>query len=223
MAFPLSRYTWFPLIRFFIKKTVGVENIPTKGPYIIACKHLASLDGVFIGVTIIPIINQKIHFVANVAKWGWFWEKVIAERWHGCIPYYRENPKVCLEIALDYLKKGEIVGIFPEGFIQDRQANQYRAKTGAARLALWAHVPILPVGLVHDVNVRSDLPELHRRRKAIKNILLNPHSMEIHIGQPFELKEYYGQEITKELLVATTDKVMDKIDALTRINIRSEQ
>jgi len=218
MVYPIARYTLLPFIRFFIKKTVGFENIPIKGPYIIACKHMGPLDGAFIGAVIIPKINQKIHFVSRVAEWGWFWEKVVAEWWAGNIPFYKENPRICLEIALDYLKKGEIVGIFPEGIVQEYDSHKYRAKTGVARLAIWARVPILPIGLVHDVTIRHDLPKLHRKRQVIKNILLNPHSLEIHIGQPFEVKEYYNKEITRDLLKEVTNVIMDRIDALTRIN-----
>lgn len=221
MVYPISRYILFPVIHFFIKKTVGIENIPKAGPFIIACKHLASLDGMFLGVEIIPRINRKVHFVANVAKWGWFWEKVVAEKWHGCIPYYKENPKICLDIAIDFLRKGEVVGIFPEGFLQDRGDNQHKAKTGTARMAISAQVPIVPVGLMHDISVRSDLPVLARRRQTIKNIFLNPHSLEIHIGQPFEIKEYYNKEINKEMLVEATNKIMDRIEKLTKVNYKN--
>jgi len=218
MVYPIARYTLLPFIRFFIKKTVGFENISSRGPYIIACKHMGPLDGTFIAAVIIPKINRKIRFVSNIAKWGWFWEKVVAEWWAGNIPFYQENPRICLEIALDYLKKGEVIGIFPEGVVQDYDPQKYRAKTGTARLALWAKVPILPVGLVHDVTIRYSLPKLHRRRQVIKNILLNPHSLEIHIGKTFELSEYYDKEITKELLKETTNVIMDRIDSLTYIN-----
>jgi 1-acyl-sn-glycerol-3-phosphate acyltransferase len=221
MVYPISRYTWFPVMRFFIKKTIGLENLPKSGPYIIACKHLASLDGVFLGAKIIPIINSKIHFVANVARWGWFWEKIVAEKWHGCIQYYKENPKMCLDIAIDFLKKGEIVGIFPEGVLQDRGDNQYKAKTGTARMAILAQVPIVPVGLIHDISVRSDLSVLAQRLQAIKNIFLNPHSLEIHIGQPFEIKEYYDKEVKKEMLIEATNKIMNRIEELTNINYKN--
>jgi len=221
MVYPISRYIWFPVIRFFVKKIIGLENLPKSGPYIIACKHLGSLDGVFLGVEIMPKINRKIHFVANVAKWGWFWEKVVAEKWHGCIPYYKENPKICLDIAVDYLKKGEIVGIFPEGFLQDRGDNQYKVKTGTARMAILAQVPIVPVGLMHDISVRSELPVLAQRLQAIKNIFLNPHSFEIHIGQPFEISEYHNKEMNRELLTEATNKIMSKIEVLTKITYKN--
>lgn len=218
MVYPIAKLTLLPFIRFFIKKVVGLEHVPQQGPYILACKHVGPLDGVFIAAVVIPRINQKIYFVSNIAKWGWFWEKVVSEWWAGNIPFYKDNPRLCLDIALNYLKEGKVIGIFPEGIVQEYDPDKYRAKTGTARLALWARAPIVPVGLVHDITVRSDLLKLQRRRQVIKNILLNPHSLEIHIGRPFELKEYYGREMTRELLDETTNRIMDSIDALTRIN-----
>jgi len=218
MVYPIARHTLLPFIRFFIKKAVGLENIPMKGPYILACKHLGPLDGPFIGAVIIPKIDQKIYFFANYAKWGWFWEKVVCERWAGNIPFFEDNPKLCIDMALDHLQKGHIVGIFPEGVVQDYDPRQRRAKTGTARLAIWAKVPIIPVGLVHDISIRHDLPKIQRRRQVIKNFLLNPHSLEIHIGRPFQLQEYYDKPIEKESLVEATNKIMDKIDSLTNIN-----
>ncbi len=217
MVYPVTKKTLFVFCRFFIKKTIGIEHIPTQGPYLIACKHMGPLDGLFIAAEVIPKINQKIYFVANIAKWGWFWEKVIAERWAGSIPFYHDNPKICLDIAQDYLKKGRVVGIFPEGVLQEYDPKKNRAKTGIARLALWSHVPIVPIGLVHDITVRPDLPKYIRRRQAMKNLLLNPHSLEIHIGKPFELTDFYHQEIDKELLYEATHYIMQRINKLTNI------
>ncbi|MBU0597731.1 1-acyl-sn-glycerol-3-phosphate acyltransferase [Patescibacteria group bacterium] len=219
-VYPLSRNLLFRMVRFFVKKTVGVENIPDKGPYLVACKHMGAIDGLFIASVIIPKINQKIHFITNISKWGWFWEEIVAKRWGGCIPFEKDNPRMCLDIALDYLKKGKVVGIFPEGILQDYDEKKHRAKTGVARLAIWTRVPILPIGLVNDITVRHDLPRLYRRRQMIKNTLLNPHTMEIHIGEPFELNEYYDVEIDHDKLVEATNKVMDKIEKITQINYK---
>jgi 1-acyl-sn-glycerol-3-phosphate acyltransferase len=221
MVYPIARLTLLPLIRFFIKKTVGLENLPTKGPYIVACKHVATLDGAFIASVIIPYLNQKVHFITNIAKWGWYWEKIVAEQWAGNIPFDPRNPRLCLELAYDYLQRGKIVGIFPEGVIEEYDPTKRRAKTGAARLAIKARVSIIPIGLKHDISVPSDLAGhtiILRRRQAIKNVLLNPHSMEINIGEPFELKKYYNKDITGELLRQATDEVMDKIDDLSHIS-----
>jgi len=214
MVYPIARHTLFPFIRFFIKKTVGIENTPPQGPYIIACKHYASLDGVFIASVLIPYLNQKIYYVANVAQWGWFWEKVVSEQWSGCIPFYKDNPKICLDIADDYIKRGRIVGIFPEGMIELKQ-KQKKAKTGTARLALWNKVPILPIGLRHNIPIEQK-DEMHKRRNTIKHILQNPHSLEIHVGEPFELTEFYDKEISRQVLDTAMERVMQKIEGLAQ-------
>lgn len=218
MVYPITNKTLFALCRFFVKKTIGLEYIPMQGPYLIACKHIGPLDGLLIASKVIPKIKQKIYFITSIAQWGWFWEKIVSERWAGSIPFDHDNPKTCLEIARGYLKKGKVVGIFPEGVLQEYDPKKHRAKTGVARLALWNHVPIIPIGLVHDVTVRPDLPKYVRRRQAMKNLLVNPHSLEIHIGKPFELTDFYKQEVDRELLHEATQFVMDRINTLTNIH-----
>ena len=223
MIYPITRYTLFPFVRFFIKKTEGLENLPTSGPFIIACKHLGPFDGIFIAAVIIPYLKRKISFVANIAQWGWLWEKVVGEWWSNSIPFYKDNPRLCLEIAEEYLRQGKIVGIFPEGIIQDYLANKSgnRVKTGVVRLALKSKVSVVPVGLVHDISSKDKAPKLQRRRQVIKNFLLNPHSLEIHIGQPFELREYYDREFNKDMLRKASIRVMSKIDELTRVSFKN--
>ena len=214
MVYPIASKTLLPFVRFFIRKTTGFENISKEGPYIIACKHLASLDGVFIAATIIPIIKQKIHFVSNVAKWGWFWEKIVAEQWGGLIPFYKKYPHICLNIAQEYLKKGEIVGIFPEGILEEKDKLKARAKTGVARLALWSKVPILPISLRYKNNPKKMEDKMHNRWQAMRNSIINPHSLEINIGKPFEVSEFYNKKINNDLLHRTTNMIMDKIESI---------
>ncbi len=214
MVYPFASLTLLPFIRFFIRKTKGLENIPKQGPYIIACKHVGSLDGVFIAAEIIPIIKQKIHFVSSVAPWGWVWKKIVAEHWGGIIPFYKEHPQICLDIAQEYLKKGRIVGIFPEGIMEDRQKNKHRAKTGVARMALWSKVPILPIGLKYKNIPKKDMTNMHNRWHVIRNTFIHPHSLEINIGEKFDVSEFYNKEITKDVLYDATNFIMDKIETL---------
>ncbi|XOU94340.1 MAG: lysophospholipid acyltransferase family protein [Candidatus Kerfeldbacteria bacterium] len=211
MVYPIANRTFLPFIRFFIRKSEGFENIPKEGPYIVACKHLASLDGVFLAAIMIPIIKQKIHFVSNVARWGWLWEKIVAEQWAGVIPFYRKHPHICLDIAKEYLKQGKIVGIFPEGLLE-RDKSQKRAKTGVARLAISSKVPILPISLKYNNMTRDMYGNRHDRWRVIWNTIINPHSLEIKVRKTFEIDEYYDEEVDKEMLVEATNKIMDKIE-----------
>jgi len=217
MVYPFSRITFFPLLRFFIRRTTGLEHVPLHGPYLIACKHVTALDGYFLASVLVPRVNQKVHFIAHLKKWGRFWQEIVCRRWAAVIPFDVNNRAHCLGIALEYLQSGKIVGIFPEGYLHEYYPDK-KPRTGIARLALRARVPIVPVGLKYNITVRNDLSVLYQNRKAIINTFLNPHSLEIHIGQPFELKEYYGREITRGLLLEMTEIVMRKIDNLTEVN-----
>jgi 1-acyl-sn-glycerol-3-phosphate acyltransferase len=217
MVYPIIRTIFFPLLRFFIKKTVGLANIPTNGPFIIACKHVTGFDGFFLASVLIPRVNQKVHFIAHIKKWGKLWREIVCERWGGVVPFDVNNRAHCLDIAFEHLQRGEAVVIFPEGYLHEYYPDK-KPRTGIARLALRARVPIVPVGLKYDITVRNDLPVLYQNRKALINTLFNPHSLEINIGEKFELKKYYNKDITKELLRQATNEVMDKIETLSRIN-----
>jgi len=217
MVYPITRLTFFPFLRLFIKKITGLENVPKKGPYIIVCKHLGALDGFFLAAVIIPHLKIKVNFVASVKRWGYIWEKLVAQKWAAVIQFYANDPGRCLADSRRYLENGQVIGLFPEGYLYDYKRNS-RAKTGAARLALWTKVPIVPVGFNYDITVKNHVPVLYQFWKAVRNVFKNPHSLEINFGMPFELNEFYNKEITKDVLLDATQVIMDKIATLTKVN-----
>ena len=222
MVYPIAKKTLFPFVRFFINEVRGLENVPKKGPFIIACKHVGSLDGVFLASVVIPKLNQKIYFISNLAKWGWLWEKIISEKWAGAIPFDKQDRNKCLEVALEKLKQGKIVGIFPEGILQERLKKAMpQAKTGLARLAIWAKVPIIPVGLEYNINNSEGIKYMVNRWHVISHSLLHPKSISINIGQPFEVSEYYDRQLENGMLHEVTGKIIKKIESLTKITINN--
>lgn len=215
--YPIARVIFFPILRFFTKRTVGIENLPKKGPFIIACKHIGSLDGFFLGAVVVPHLNRKVHFIASVKRWGYIWETLIAQKWAGVIQLFSEDRGRCLVDSRKYLENGEILGLFPEGYLDEYKRNS-RGKTGAARLALWTKVPIIPVGLKYDITVENRVPVLYQFWKAVRNAFKNPHSMVFTFGKPFELTEYYDKDITENVLRESTKKIINKIEALTDVH-----
>ncbi|HCJ52543.1 MAG: hypothetical protein A2898_00940 [Candidatus Kerfeldbacteria bacterium RIFCSPLOWO2_01_FULL_48_11] len=207
MAYPVARHIIPPFLRFFIRSINGLEYAPKQGPYIIACKHTGTLDGLFIASVIISAIKKKIHFIANVSHRGWFWKKYIFENWAGSIRFDKKNPSQCLNAAMEYLKKNEIVGIFPSGLLEHGETENSRGKTGVARLALWSKVPVLPVGL-HNFRV------LKRGRMIMKH-LMNPHNMRITIGQLMTFPDVYDKPISHELLREVTGRIINRIEELS--------
>lgn len=207
MAYPIARICIRPVLRFFIRSIKGLEHVPRSGPLIVACRHTGPLDGLFIVAALVPRLNQKIHFIAKRVRWVWLWQKLVVEKWAGCIPLRMDRPRGCLEVAQKKLERGGVVGIFPEGLLQEREKNMGRGKTGVARLALWTRAPVLPVGL-HNFHVVN-------RGEMIWKHLRNPHNMRITIGEPMTFPDAYDSKITHDLLRSVTDRIVDRIESLS--------
>jgi 1-acyl-sn-glycerol-3-phosphate acyltransferase len=124
----------------------GMEHLP-KGGFVIASNHVSNVDPFAVAWAVWP---REIRFMAKAELFTrWFaW----AMRGAGTFPVKREqaDPEA-LKTAVRLLRSGEIVGMFPEGTRQRKGLNkkfEARAHSGTARIALTAHVPLIPVGIV---------------------------------------------------------------------------
>lgn len=138
MAYPITKLWLIPLLRILIRKIEGIENIPTKGNFIIASNHDRILDSFFIWYAIVSKLNRKVHFIARPTN---KLELIIPKKWAGWILVF-DREKGYAE-ALEKLKSGGIICIYPEGSTKIKK----KLKTGAIRLAIDSGTPILPVGL----------------------------------------------------------------------------
>lgn len=118
----------------------GLENIPKKPGYLLTANHLSYFDP-FIIAKHIPDI---IHYLAMQELFTSPVSRYIMQKWH-TIPIKRGSAdKTALKQALTLLKQDHIVGVFPEGGIKKKHAeNTYQA--GVAMLALHSGKPVLPV------------------------------------------------------------------------------
>ncbi len=92
--------------------------------------------------------------------------------------------------ALRCLKNGEKIAVYPEGTRNKSQEDEFlEFHSGAAMLAIKTHTPIVPIVCY----------------KKTRPFRLN----HVLIGEPFELKEYYGQRLTQELLEEASAKLRD--------------
>ncbi len=201
----LTRYGFLLFIRLFIQKIEGLENIPRQKPYILASNHVNSLDAFFLVAAIMPKRRQMIHFISKIAPWGKFWRDVVAQHWAEVIPFDEQNKEQCLRIAMDWLKAGDVVAIFPEGK-PNKLATLEKAKTGAARLALWSRFPVVPVGFYNKPG--------WTRREIIKNALLRRAPITVKIGKPLTFDDVYDRGVSKLTLEDVSRRVMTAIGAL---------
>lgn len=156
---------WFLRVvtRVFFRQVevVGLENIPASGPVIFAGNHPNSLID---PILIITTCGRKVHFAAKDTLFkGRIMRAVLGAL--GAVPIKRRDDHggatdndAAFTAMFGVLGDGGAIGIFPEGLSHD-EAHLARLKTGAARLALGAPVPvtIVPCGLtfIHPKRFRS--------------------------------------------------------------------
>ncbi len=202
MVYPIFKRTVLLPLRLFLKEVEGMENIPKKGPFIIAANHESYLDPFLIMSVIIPLKDKRIYFLAKKGRFWDFFGRKIARDWAGGIPLDDGKEKAFQELT-SLLKKGEIGALFMEGQ-RSLDGKLVKGKTGVIRLALKARVPILPIGIIgtYEIAPRDKLiPKLKRAK--------------LYIGKPIYLKKYYKKSMTKKLLRKSADDVMKVISKLT--------
>jgi 1-acyl-sn-glycerol-3-phosphate acyltransferase len=125
----------------FLPKVKGRENIPKKKAAILAGNHKSNLDCFMV----ILSTRRCVHFLAKaelfkLSFFNWFFRN------SGLIPVYRNGKdKKALETAVEYLKNGEIVGVFPEGRLnKTSKTSVLPFKIGAVRMAQETKRPIIP-------------------------------------------------------------------------------
>ncbi|AUH67382.1 MULTISPECIES: lysophospholipid acyltransferase family protein [Gordonia] len=121
----------------------GVENMPAHGPGVVAINHTGYLDFTFAGI---PAFLQKPRrYVRFMAKKEVFDNAVGGPIMRSLkhIPVDRANGAQSYRDAVDYLKRGELVGVYPEATIS-RSFELKEFKSGAARMSLESGAPIIP-------------------------------------------------------------------------------
>ncbi|MGY0233368.1 lysophospholipid acyltransferase family protein [Longispora urticae] len=185
----------------------GLENIPRSGPAILACNHLSVSDHLYLPL----VVNRPIAFMAKAEYFlqpglkGWARGAMV--RGLGQIAVDRSGGRAgvdALKRTLPILQNGGLHGIFPEG-TRSPDGRLYKGRTGVARLALEAKVPVIPIGLIG-----TDLAQ------PIGRAMPDPRAeVIIKIGKPLYFGRYEGMERDKHVVRAVTDEVMDEIRRLT--------
>lgn len=151
----LAKVILKPWLRMWFRWTVeGLENIPKRGPAIIACNHIAYLDPLVLGF----LIDNAGRHPRFLTKSELFQDRRIAWILRGAKQIeVRRGTKaapMALEHALAALAEGECIAVFPEGTVTtDPDLKMMPARTGAARLALNSTAPVVPGALWGTQNV----------------------------------------------------------------------
>jgi 1-acyl-sn-glycerol-3-phosphate acyltransferase len=135
------RLTWrVQGLRFTV---IGQENVPATGGAVIAINHTGYMDFTLGGL---PVFREhRARKVRFMAKQEVFDNKFTGPIMRGCrhIPVDRASGAASYQAAVERLKAGELVGVYPEATIS-RSFEIKEFKSGAARMAIEAGVPIIP-------------------------------------------------------------------------------
>jgi 1-acyl-sn-glycerol-3-phosphate acyltransferase len=205
LLYTIGQYTVAPAIRLAWRPTVeGLEHLPRTGGAVLAGNHLSVADEYMLGAVVPRHIAfwAKAEYFRGTGLRGWAVKTLMNGL--GAIEVNREGGRAALtalDAAIPALRGGDLVGVYPEG-TRSPDGRLYRGRTGAARLALLAEVPIVPIGVLGTELVQ---PIGHRLPK------LGP-KVTVRIGKPLD---YTSRTMDSSSLRAITDELMAAIQALT--------
>lgn len=162
----------------------GLEHLPRRGGAVLICNHRSLFDAVALAAA----LDRSGRDVMVLAKAELFRARLVGSvlRRAGVIPVQRGTDRAAdaLTSAVASLRGGELVAVFPEGTIP-KDGVLLPFKTGAARMALQAEVPVVPVVLVGtDHVIGSNAQKIKRtlwRRSADRA------DIDVVIGAPVHL------------------------------------
>ena len=120
----------------------GGHHVPRTGGVMLAVNHVGYVDFVYGGLAANPS-GRKVRFMAKRELFDHRWTGPLMRSLHH-IEVDRDAGVASYRKAVDYLRAGEAVGIFPEATIS-RAMELKEFKTGAVRIAAEAGVPVVPV------------------------------------------------------------------------------
>jgi 1-acyl-sn-glycerol-3-phosphate acyltransferase len=187
----IAALTW-PLVRGVYRlEASGIENLPDGG-CVLACNHVSSFDPWPLGIPLWPKHGLRI-----MAKSELYWfplNKVIDGA--GAFPVKRgQRDTVAIETAIQLAREGNIVAMFPEGTRRKKglvKKFEARPRTGAARIALEADVPLVPAAV-------SGTDRLLRLGK-----------LRVVYGAPVEIDDLRGLD-AHDAAQQATDRLMERI------------
>jgi 1-acyl-sn-glycerol-3-phosphate acyltransferase len=184
----------------------GVENVPARGAAILASNHLSFADWLFMPIALdrrVTFVAKSDYFTGAGLK-GWAQKRFFAGT--GQVPLERTGGRAsegALRAGLKVLQRGELFGIYPEG-TRSHDGRLYKGRTGVARLALLAKVPVIPSAIIG-----TDL--IAPPGKIIAKVV----SPTVRFGTPLDFSRYEGMSEDRFILRSITDEIMYAIMELS--------
>jgi 1-acyl-sn-glycerol-3-phosphate acyltransferase len=196
-----------PWLRLLFRPQVeGAQNLPADGAAILASNHLSFSDSVFLPL----VCHRRVTFLAKsdyfTGKGIKGWATRVFMSAVGMVPVDRSGGQAsesALDTGLAILAAGDVLGIYPEG-TRSGDGRLYRGKTGVARMALEAGVPVIPCAMINTAEIQPP-GKLFPRIMRVK----------IAIGAPIDFSRYEGMSGDRFVLRSMTDEIMYELMVLS--------
>ena len=196
-----------PLLRSYNRPfSEGLEKLPAEGPVVVASNHLAVMDSFYLPLLVprkMTFLAKKEYFttpglIGGIQKW--FFSSV------GQVPIDREDKtsqSAALQTALRVLKEGRVLGMYPEG-TRSPDGRLYRGKTGLARIAMQADLPVYPAAMIGTKQVNP-----------IGSWIPRPYRCGFRIGDPVHPADFRDAGDEYAQARAFTNAIMEALQELS--------
>jgi 1-acyl-sn-glycerol-3-phosphate acyltransferase len=175
-------------------------------PMLLVCNHLSFIDSFFVGA----IVPRRVTFLAKASYFntpglsGYLMRAFF--RGLGQIPIDRSGGLASeegLHAGVAVLRAGGVLAMYPEG-TRSPDGRLYRGRTGAARIAITAKVPVVPIALIGTDRIQPP-----------GTVIPRTGPLRIRIGMPLYFSHHDGAGNDRALLRAITDEIMQQLRALS--------
>jgi 1-acyl-sn-glycerol-3-phosphate acyltransferase len=182
------------LLCFMGLKTVGTDNLPKKGPVIVAANHVSNWDPAIVAIG----IPRPVYFMAKVELFNNIFLGKLLKALHAFPVKRGSADRKAIRHALDILDQGKVLGIFPEG-ARKKVKPDVKVQAGVAMLALKSGAQVVPAACI---GTQSSFP------------LGWLHPLVLKVGEPVNLDKFRDQKINSALLEQVSKEIMQEINRL---------
>lgn len=178
-------------VAFGVRAT-GMENYPQDQNCIILSNHISALDPLTIAMF---YKVSEIHFIG---KESLFRNKFLAKlltTLHAFPVNRGETDMGAMRTAMQIVRDGYVLGIFPEGHRQQGEHMQ-RIETGVAVMALKTDVPVVPVCITGKYRPFGKL--------------------RVTVGEPIPMDDLRAMRSNSEVLETLKQRIIDSVEALRK-------